>query len=110
MAFCVIRRRFDVAVGADLRSGSLAREELLSMAIQARCMFGKLGNISKRCVAFTNFLPVFSGKLVTRTTREVFFGNVSGMRKARVINRRSDAAGLPASLAFSRGAGQSKNY
>jgi hypothetical protein len=37
----------------------------LPVTIQARCMFGKLDDIGKRCVAFTNFLPVFGRKLVT---------------------------------------------
>jgi hypothetical protein len=53
-----------MAVGTDLWNWSLAREELLSMAIQASCMFGKFSYICKRCVALSNFLPVFCGELV----------------------------------------------
>ena len=64
-------------------------------------MFGKLGNIRKRGVALAHFFPIFGGELVTRVTPEFLFGNVSGMRKACVINR--------ASLSLSRSDGQSKS-
>ena len=64
VARCVERRCFDVAVGADLWAGSLAREELWAMAVQAGGVFGKLRNIRKRVVAFPNFLPVLCRKLV----------------------------------------------
>jgi len=73
----VERRGFHMTVGTDLRSWSFAREELLPVTIQTRCMFGKLGHIRERRIAFANFLPVFGGKLVTRVTREFFFANVS---------------------------------
>ena len=75
--------RFYMAVGTELWNWSLACEEVLPVAIQASCMFGKFSYIRKRSVALTNFLPVLSGKLVTCTARKLFFCNVSGMRKVR---------------------------
>jgi len=65
LARCVERRCFDVTIGADLWAGSLAREELWAMAVQAGSVFGKLRNVRKRVVAFANFLPVPGRKLVT---------------------------------------------
>ena len=88
IARCLDRRCFHVTVGTDLRNRTLTREELLPMAIQTRRVFGKLGHIGKRSIAFANFLPVPRGKLVTRGAREFLFSDVSGMRKARVIDRR----------------------
>ena len=78
------RRGLHVTVRTDPGSRSLAREELLSMAVQTRRMFGKLSHIRKS-VAFADFFPVPGGKLVTRVTREFLFSNVSGMRKAGVL-------------------------
>jgi hypothetical protein len=54
-----------VTVRADFRDRSLAREELLAMTIQARCVFRKLGDVRKCCVAFAHFFPVFGRRLVT---------------------------------------------
>ena len=81
MAGCVAWRRLYMAVGTDLWNRSLAREELPAMTVQARGMFGKFSYIRKRSVALPNILPILSGKLVTRTTSELFFRNVSRMRK-----------------------------
>jgi hypothetical protein len=58
-------RCFHVTVRTDPRDRSFAREELSSMTVQASCVFGKLGDVGKRSVAFTNLLPVFSRELVT---------------------------------------------
>ena len=80
MARRVERRGFDVAVRTDLRNRSLAREELLSMTIQARCVFRKVGEI-------------FANYLVTRIALEFFFSHVSGMGKvgsARLRQRETD--------------------
>ena len=63
-------RRFHMTVETDLWNWTLTREELLSMTIQAGCMFGKLSHIRKRGITLAHFLPVFSRKLVTRATRE----------------------------------------
>jgi hypothetical protein len=71
------RRCFHVTVGTDLWSRPLTREELLAVALQTRPVFRKLGHIGKCRIAFTNFLPVFGRKLVTRVTREFLFGDVS---------------------------------
>jgi len=68
MARRVERRDFDVAIGTDLRGRSLTREEFLAVTIQTRCVFRKVGDIS-------------TNDLVTRTTREFFFSDVSRMRK-----------------------------
>jgi hypothetical protein len=97
-----------VTIGTNLRNWSLAREELLPVAIQTRWMFGKLGHIGKRRIAFADGLPVFSGKLMTRVAGEFLFPDVSGMGKARVINP-GTLRGLRASLAFGRCDEQSKN-
>ena len=59
------RSHFHMTVRTDPWRRPLARKELLPVTIQARRMFGKLGDIRKRFVAFTNLLPVFTGKLVT---------------------------------------------
>ena len=77
----VAGRCFHVTVRTDPRNRSLVREELLSMTVQASCVFGKLGHVRKRRVALANFLPVFSGKIVTRTTREFLFVDVTRVRK-----------------------------
>jgi len=66
MARRVERRRFDVAVRTDLRNRSLAREELLSMTIQTRCVLREVGDIS-------------TNNLVTRNALEFFFSHVSGV-------------------------------
>ena len=75
MARRVERRGFDVAVRTDLRNRSLAREELLSMTIQTRCVYRKVGEI-------------FASYLVTRIALEFFFSHVSGVRKVGVIRAR----------------------
>ena len=62
----VERCDFDVAIGTDRGCGSLAREELLSMTIQARCVYRKVGEI-------------FASYLVTRIALEFFFSHVSGV-------------------------------
>jgi hypothetical protein len=77
----VERRRFNVAIGADLRGRTLTREELSSMTIQARGMFGKFGHVRKSCIALADVLPVFCRHLVTGVAREFFFADVSGVRK-----------------------------
>jgi hypothetical protein len=53
-----------MAIRADLWNRPLACEELPAMTIEAGCMFRKFSYIRKRGVALSNFLPVFSGKLV----------------------------------------------
>jgi len=45
-------------------------------------MFGKFGHIRKCGVVFAHFLPIFCRKLMTRTTREFLFSNVSGVGEA----------------------------
>jgi len=60
-----------MAIGADPRRGPLAREELLPVAIQTRCVLGKLGDVRKSSIAFAHFFPVRSGKLVARITGEL---------------------------------------
>lgn len=70
-------RGFHMTIGTDSRNRTLAREELLSMTIQTGRMFRKLRHIRKGSVAFTDFLPVFGGKLVTRLAREFLFRYVS---------------------------------
>ena len=87
---CVERRCFDVAVGANLWAPSLPREELLTMAVQAGGVFGKLRNIRKRVVAFPNFLPVLCRKLVTCAACKFFFPDVSGVSKVGVISSDAD--------------------
>lgn len=84
IARSVVGRRFHVAVRTDRRRRSLAREKLRPMTIQTRRMFGKLRDIRKRRVTFTRLLPVLRRKLVTRRTRQLFFGDVSGVREVRV--------------------------
>ncbi|HEV8137109.1 MAG TPA: hypothetical protein VGP85_20710 [Pyrinomonadaceae bacterium] len=71
-----------MTVRTDLWKWSLTREELPPMAIQASCMFWKLGHIRKCGVAFAHFLPIVCRKRMTCTTREILFSNVSGMREA----------------------------
>ena len=61
----IARRHCDVAIRADCRRRPFSRKELLPVTIKASCMFGKLGDIRKRGIAFTNFLPVLSRNLVT---------------------------------------------
>src|SRR6185295_4851048 len=75
-------RCFHMTVRTDLWKWALPREELLPMAIQASCMFWKLGHIRKCGVAFAHFLPILGRKLMTRTTREFLFSNMSGVREA----------------------------
>ena len=99
-------RRFHMTVGTDPWNRPLTREELLSMTIQAGCMFGKLGHVRKRGIAFADFLPVFGGKLVTGVTPDFLFVDVCGVRKARVVNR---SWALRASLSVSRYDGPGKS-
>ena len=73
----ISRRHLHVTIGTDPGSWSLTREELLSVAIQTRCMFGKFGDVRKRRIAFADLLPVVGGKLVTRVTPEFLFGHMS---------------------------------
>lgn len=73
------RRGFHMTIGTNPWNWTLARKELLPVAIQTRRMFRKLGHIRKRRVGFAYFLPVLSGSLVTRIAREFLFGYVSGM-------------------------------
>ena len=82
MARRVVWRRLHVAIRTDLRNRSLSREELLSMTIQTRCVFRKVGDA---CVAFES-------NLVTRIARELFFTHMSGVRKvrARLHERETD--------------------
>lgn len=64
----VTRRYRDVAVRADRRRRSFAREELRPVTIQTRRMLRKLRDVRKRRVAFTHFLPIARGNFVTRVT------------------------------------------
>src|SRR6185369_9131276 len=103
----VERRCFDVAIGTDLRSRPLAREKLWSMTIQTSRVFGKLGHVRKRRVAFTNFLPIFGRKFMTRATGEFLFVNVSRVREVCVIDRGGAPASGRALLGCRRSARQS---
>jgi len=67
----------DMAIGADARRGPLAREELLPVAIQTRCVLGKLCDVGESSIAFAHFFPVSSGKLVARITGELLVRYVS---------------------------------
>jgi hypothetical protein len=91
-----------VAIRTNAWRGSLAREELLPVAIETRRMFRKLGHIGKSSFAFANFFPVGSRKLVARIACQLFFGDVSSMGKLRIVS-----AGLNASL--SRGLNAAQN-
>ena len=77
----VARRNRDVAIRTDLWRGPLAREELLPVAIETRSVLGKLGHVGKSSVAFANFFPIGGGNFVARITRQLFFRDVSGVRK-----------------------------
>jgi len=77
----VARRYCNVAIRADCGCWSLARKELLPVTIQTRRMCGKLSNILESRIALADFLPVCSGKLVARITRQLLFCDVSSMRK-----------------------------
>ena len=99
----VAGRRFHVAVRTDRRRRSFAREKLRSMTIQTRRMFGKFRDVRKRCVTFAHLLPVLRRKLVTRRTRQLLFGYVSGMREISVRTR------LRPSLGGNRSTNQSES-
>ena len=77
----VARSYGNMAVGADFRCRSLAREELLAVAIQTCAMLRKFGDVWKSCLPFTNFLPIRSRELVAGITGKLFFCDVSGVRK-----------------------------
>jgi hypothetical protein len=55
------------------------------MAIKTRRVLRKLGDILECGVALTNLLPVGSRKLVAPLARQLFFCDVSGMRKLSVV-------------------------
>ena len=96
-------RYCDVAIRTNLWRRSLAREKLLPVAIETRRMLRKLGHIGKSSLAFANFFPVGSGKLVARIACQFLFGDVSSMRKVRIVS-----AGLNASLSRGRNGAQKK--
>src|SRR6185503_2454075 len=77
-----------MAIGADSWRRPLASEELLAMAVQTCRMFGKLRDIGKSRIAFSNFLPIRRWELMTRITGELLIRDMSGMRKFRVIRAR----------------------
>ena len=54
----IARCNGDVAICTDSGSRPLAREELLPMTIETRRVLGKLRDIRKSRIAFTNFLPI----------------------------------------------------
>ena len=58
----ISRAWLDVAIRTDPRRGPFAREELPAMAVDARLMIGKLGNIGKG--VFANGLPVLRREFV----------------------------------------------
>lgn len=99
----IARRNRNVAIRTNPRRWSLAREELLPMAIETCLMLRKLSHIGKSSVAFANFLPVRSRKLVARITCQFLFGDVGSMGELRIVN-----AGLNASLCHGRNAAQNK--
>ena len=82
----IARRYCDVAIRTDFWRRSLACEELLAVAVQAGCMFRKLGYIRKRGVAFADLFPVSSRELMARITCEFLFCDVCRMRETGVIN------------------------
>ncbi len=86
MARRVVWYSLHVAIQANLRGRSLACEELLSMTIQARCMFRKIDDIRKRGVPFAHVFPVFGRKFVTGIAGEFLFVDVRTVRKFRVIS------------------------
>ena len=77
----IARRYRDVAIGADSRGRPFTREELLPVAIQAGAMFRKFRDVLKSGLTFTNFLPVRRREFVAGIAGELFFGDVSRMRK-----------------------------
>ena len=99
----IARRYCDMTIRTDLWGRSLACEELLPVAIETRLVLRELSYIRKSRLAFTNFFPVSTGKLVARITSQLLPGDVSGMRKLRVINAR-----LCASLGCARDRIQTK--
>lgn len=105
----IARRYRDVAIRANLWRRSLTCEELLAMAIKTRRVLRELSDIRKSRVAFTNLFPVGSGKLVARITGQLLFGDVSSMRKVRVVSARLRArARLYTPLRCSRNGRQNK--
>jgi hypothetical protein len=60
-------------------------QELLSMAVETRSVFGKLRDVRKRSLARAHILPIRSGKLMARIACRLFRINVSAMGKLRVI-------------------------
>src|SRR6185369_15491437 len=67
----ISRSHGHVAVGTDDGRGSLAREELRAMAIEARLVFRKISYVRKRIVAFADLFPIFRGKFVARVAVEL---------------------------------------
>ena len=88
----VVWRCFHVAVGANLWSGSLTREELLPVAAQTGCVFGKLSDVRKRGILLAHLLPVFARDTVTSIAREFLFRDVCGVRKSCEIDARLGAS------------------
>ena len=54
----------DVAVRANSRRRSFTRKKLFTMTIETGSVLGKISDIRKRCVAFTNFFPILRGNFV----------------------------------------------
>jgi len=88
----IARRYRDVAIRTDFWRRSLACEELLAVAAQARRVFRKLRYIRKRGVAFAHFFPIWTGELVARITCEFLLSDVRRMREIGVVNARTCAS------------------
>ena len=58
------------------------------MTIETRRVLGKLGDIRKSRIAFTNFLPIRRWKLMTRITCELLIRDMSDVRKLRIVAAR----------------------
>ena len=73
----IARRYCDMTIRTNLWGRSLACEELLPVAIETRLVSRKLSYIRKSRVAFTNFFPVSTGKLMARITSQLLPRDVS---------------------------------
>jgi hypothetical protein len=77
-----------MAVGANDRRRPFACEELSAMTLEASRVFGKVSDIGKSIVTFSDFFPILRGKLMTRTAREFLLLDMRAMREGRVIDAR----------------------
>ena len=81
IAILVPWRHLHVAIGTDPGRRALAREELLAMAVYARAVFRKFGDIRKGVIAGPNGFPVGGWKLVTTIAGDFLRVYMSGVRE-----------------------------